>query len=195
METVKTDNPWNIVGHERAARSLRRAVGAGSVSHAYLFTGPSGVGRTTMARALAAALLCQGEGEPPCGACRACHLVAGLSHPDLHIVQSEQPGSRLKIEQVRDLQRQLALTPVEGNWRVAILRRFVPISLPFYIVHQSLLIAIGYSVLKAGLSLYPAFFAIVSLTFVSSWLFADFGVRPWRTAQLLFGMKGKLAAR
>jgi len=84
------------------------------------------VGKTTLARALATALLCQGESEkePPCGACRACHLVASGNHPDLHVTQSERVGARLKIEQIRDLQRQLALTPVEASWRVAILRRF-----------------------------------------------------------------------
>jgi len=51
-------------------------------------------------------------------------LVASGNHPDLHIVQSERVGARLKIEQVRALQRQLALTPVEAHWRVAIMRRF-----------------------------------------------------------------------
>jgi DNA polymerase-3 subunit delta' len=123
---MRTDEAWNIVGHEWAVRFLRRGVASGSVSHAYLFTGPSGVGKTTLARALAAALLCQGEREkgPPCGACRACGLVASGNHPDLHVIQSERVGARLKIEQVRDLQRQLALTPVEADWRVAILRRF-----------------------------------------------------------------------
>jgi DNA polymerase-3 subunit delta' len=84
------------------------------------------VGKTTLARALAAALLCQSEnGEGmSCGVCRACRLVASGNHPDLHIIQSERVGATLKIEQVRELQRQLALTPVEGRWRVAILRRF-----------------------------------------------------------------------
>ena len=121
---MKTNGAWDVVGHEWAVGFLQRAVDSGSVSHAYLFTGPPGVGKTTLAQALAAALLCQGEGEPPCGMCRACRLVASTNHPDLHIVASEQIGARLKIEQVRDLRRQLALTPVEARWRVAILRRF-----------------------------------------------------------------------
>ena len=118
------DDTWGIVGHEWAVRLLRRAVDGDDGSHAYLFTGPPSVGKTTLARALAAALLCQSEATVSCGDCRACRLVASGGHPDLHIVESERPGDSLKIEQVRDLQRQLALTPVEGKRRVVILRRF-----------------------------------------------------------------------
>ena len=126
MRPMTAHHDWGIVGHQEAVGLLQRTVAAGSVSHAYLFTGPPDVGKMTLAKALAAALLCQDEEAdlPPCGDCRACHLVARNSHPDLHTVESERIGASLKIDQVRSLRRQLSLTPLEGRWRVAILRRF-----------------------------------------------------------------------
>jgi len=76
------------------------------------------------------------------------------------------------------------------NFDHAILRRFTLLPLPFYILCQVVLISIGYYVLRTGVTLYPAFFIIVTLTFAVTWLLADFGIRPWKFTQLCFGMKG-----
>ena len=78
------------------------------------------------------------------------------------------------------------------NFDHPVLRRFTPISLPFYIIHQTILIAFGYYILDAGFTIYPAFLIIVMFTFISSWIIADFGIRPWKITQLCFGMKGKV---
>jgi DNA polymerase-3 subunit delta' len=80
----------DVEHQERALSIVRRALRSGRMPHAYLFEGPEGVGKELTARALAARLLCEADVEPDadaCGACRACRLVAGGNHPDLHVIE------------------------------------------------------------------------------------------------------------
>ena len=117
---------WNMLGHEWAVSLLQDQVARGQTRHAYLFTGPHGVGRRTMALRLAQALNCV---QPPtagafCGVCRNCTLIEKMQHPDLAVIQAEQRGGTLKVEQVRDLQRSLALSPFEARYRIALLLHF-----------------------------------------------------------------------
>lgn len=112
---------WPVIGHEWAVELLDRSIRTNKVSHAYLFVGPSQIGKTTLAKVFAQALLCRGE-EIPCGACRACQLVQMDRHPDVHLIAPEK--DRIKIEEIRDLQRAVALSPVEGAYRVCVISRF-----------------------------------------------------------------------
>jgi len=117
---------WNMLGHEWAVGLLQEHLRQGQVGHAYLLTGPPGVGRRTLALRLAQALNCLTPPAPGelCGKCRACTQIAQMQHPDLAVVQAEQEGGTLKVDQVRELQHSLALSPYEGHYRVALLLRF-----------------------------------------------------------------------
>lgn len=100
----------------------------GGMPHALLVTGPAGVGKTTFAEDVAAGLLCvvADRSERPCGTCRACRALSHGNHPDLHRLAPTGAGSVIPIggrdeRGVRDLVRDLALLPVEGGARVAVI--------------------------------------------------------------------------
>ncbi len=117
---------WDVSGHEWAARILQQNIAQGRVRHAYLLTGPEGVGRRTLALCFAQALNCP---QPPvpggfCGECRSCTRIAKMAYPDLSIVEAEKRGGSLLIDQVRALQHTLSLAPYEARYRVALILRF-----------------------------------------------------------------------
>jgi DNA polymerase-3 subunit delta' len=106
-----------IIGHDRQKDILRRALAGGRLAHAYLFAGPEGVGKRLMALAVARVLFCSvGTG---CGECAACRKLDHRNHPDLHVLEPD--GNSIKIEQVRAIQRDLSLRPVEGSRKVCLL--------------------------------------------------------------------------
>ncbi len=116
---------WDLIGHAWAEKMLQQHIASGQVRHAYLFTGPGGVGRRTLALHFCMAINCLQPISPgtPCGTCRNCVQIQRMQHPDLCIVQAETIGGVLKIEQVRELQHQFSLAPYEASKRVALLLR------------------------------------------------------------------------
>ncbi len=126
-----TDN-WNMLGHEWAVNKLHQHAAHGDVRHAYLFCGPPGLGRRTLALRLAQALNCT---KPiaagiPCGECRDCRQIESMQHPDMTVIQAldgdglPKEGGTLKVDQVREVQRTLSLKPYQAKYRVALFLRF-----------------------------------------------------------------------
>lgn len=116
---------WDILGHEWAAKLLQQHMAHHAVRHAYLFTGPEGVGRRTLALRFAQALNCPYPPTPgePCGECPICRQTARMEMTDLSVVQSDPDSNTLKIEQVRELQHTLSLSPYQAHYRIAMLLR------------------------------------------------------------------------
>jgi DNA polymerase III subunit delta' len=103
-----------LAGQEAVVAQLRSAI-AGGMTHAWLFTGPPGSGRSVAARAFAAALLCENGG---CGVCPSCRQVRAGTHADLLLVRPE--GLSYGVKQTRDLVLRAAGAPSGGRWLVVL---------------------------------------------------------------------------
>jgi len=116
----------DILGQERVLGYLKAALSRGRLAHAYLFLGPEGVGKESVARALAAALNCaepQEDGDA-CGSCPSCTRLAAGTNPDFLVIRptSRDRPPKVKIDQIRELRRVTAYPPVAGGWRVALIK-------------------------------------------------------------------------
>jgi DNA polymerase-3 subunit delta' len=106
---------WDrLVGQAPVVAGLQRAV-AGEMTHAWLFTWPPGSGRSNAALAFAAGLQCLQGG---CGECASCREVAADTHPDVRVTRTERLS--LGVDEVRELVRSAALTPVGNRWQVLV---------------------------------------------------------------------------
>lgn len=130
---------WGVIGHDREVEQLARAIAEDRVAHAYLITGPEGVGRTTLALAFARALNCERPvSERPCGVCESCRRISRdperHSHADVTLADLEWQAAviggprgdrsrqrqRLSIEAIRWLRQDIANRPIQSRWKVQI---------------------------------------------------------------------------
>lgn len=104
-----------LVGQDHVVAELAGAIDGG-MTHAWLFTGPPGSGRSVAAKAFAAALQCESNG---CGTCATCHTVLAGTHPDVTVVSTELLS--IGVRETRELVRRAALSPAMGRWQIIVL--------------------------------------------------------------------------
>lgn len=111
----------SIQGQPAAVSTLNNALASERLAHAYLFVGPSGVGKKRTALALAQAVLCTDKPGEGCEICTACRTVASGSHPDLSLLAPEAGKTTIVIDQVRELQHFFSLQSARGNRKIALI--------------------------------------------------------------------------
>lgn len=107
-----------VVGQEYVVRSIRNAVRENRAGHAYLFCGPRGTGKTTMARLLAKSINCTDREHAPCGQCPDCLAAANGTHPDIVEINA---ANETHVEDIRDLIDRSQLAPMMGKYKVYII--------------------------------------------------------------------------
>lgn len=112
---------WQVLGQPKITRLLERSLQAGELAHAYVFAGPSHVGKLTLATNLAQAVNCTSD-EVPCQQCPSCRRIAAGKHADVQTVELlSAEAKNIGIKQIEDMQMAASLPPYEGRRKVFIL--------------------------------------------------------------------------
>src|SRR5690554_1806596 len=110
----------DIIGQEAAIQIIRDELLSGRLHHAYLFMGKEGMGKKTLALQFARALNCKEEEADSCESCLCCRKIMHFNHPDVRLIEIEE-GYSIKIEQIRELQKDIAFKPYEAERKVYII--------------------------------------------------------------------------
>lgn len=116
-----------IVGQQLLKKTLQRSLQGGETGHAYLFSGPPGCGKRTMALLFAQALNCRAP-DPPCQQCLSCRKSTSGNHPDIYRLVPQ--GNSLKIEQLREIRESLYYLPLDGRHKICIIEDAELLTLP-----------------------------------------------------------------
>ena len=118
-----------LLGNERLKENLRSSIGRGRISHFYLISGPAGSGKRTLARLLAAAILCRSQQEKPCGTCPACRKVLGAGHPDFITIDDPEKKT-VPVDLIRDARSDMFIRPNEGSHKIYLFPRAHDMAVP-----------------------------------------------------------------
>ena len=112
-----------ILGHQRATAELWAALAQGSPHHAYLFEGPAGVGKRTVADRYAMAANCEGPSPHPCGECRPCRSIAAGTHPDVLVLEpaTDRASRTIPVKDVREVIRKTGYHRYAGRRRIIVI--------------------------------------------------------------------------
>ena len=117
------DNEYfkGFLGNETALLQLSSAVKTGRASHCYMFCGEKGLGKHTLAKMFAKALMCENNENRPCGHCKSCIQIENEDHPDVIYIRHEKP-TLFSVDEIRDFSKQMYIRPYTSDRRIFILK-------------------------------------------------------------------------